>query len=65
VCGSTRISAKIARLACEKLAKKEIGDFIATLKSAARKNACVWIFVNLPGGGNLEFLRFTSMPCRS
>ncbi|MEU6783880.1 peptidoglycan-binding domain-containing protein [Nonomuraea angiospora] len=61
-----RIAAAIAaRLGCEKSVEKEIGDFIATLKSAAGKNACVRISVGLPVGGNSEFLRFTSVKCRS
>ncbi|WP_405149059.1 peptidoglycan-binding protein [Sphaerisporangium sp. NBC_01403] len=64
VCGAARISA-IARFGCKKLVEKEISDFIATLKSAARQNACVRISVGLPGPGNSEFLRFTSAKCRT
>lgn len=64
VCGAARIAA-ITRYGCEKLVEKEVGDFIATLGSAARKNACVRISVGLPDGGSSRFLRFASVTCRS
>lgn len=68
VCGTARI-ATIARFGCEKLVEKEVGDFIATLRSAAGKNACVRISAGLPGGGisvgrGSNFLRFTTVTCR-
>ncbi|WP_329084163.1 peptidoglycan-binding domain-containing protein [Streptosporangium sp. NBC_01469] len=64
VCGAARITA-IAKFGCENLVEKEISDFIATLKSAARDNLCVRISVGLPGGGNSEFLKFTSVKCQN
>ncbi len=64
VCGPARVPA-IARLGCERLVYKEVDDFIATLGSAAKRNACVRISAGLPGGRKPEFLRFTSVACRS
>ncbi|MEU8382633.1 peptidoglycan-binding domain-containing protein [Streptosporangium sp. NPDC048865] len=64
MCGPARVPV-IARLGCERLVAKEVDDFIATLRSAAGKNACVRISAGLPGGRKPEFLRFTSVTCRS
>ncbi len=64
VCGAARIAA-IARFGCGKLVEREAADFVATLRSAAGRNACVRISAGLPGGGNPRFLRFASVTCRS
>ncbi|MER5647513.1 peptidoglycan-binding domain-containing protein [Streptosporangium sp. NPDC002524] len=64
VCGAARI-ATIARFGCEKLVEREAGDFIATLRSAAGRNACVRISIGLPRGGTPNLLRFASVTCRS
>ncbi|WP_214109131.1 peptidoglycan-binding domain-containing protein [Acrocarpospora catenulata] len=60
VCGAARIKAVIARIGCEQVVGKVIGDFADALETAAARNACVRISAGLRADGtSLRFLRFT------